>query len=425
MNICTIGIGYVGIAAALGFASLGHFVFCVDKDEEKIKKLNEGQIPIYEPKADELIKKYKKNLFFTSDIKSIADKTNVFFIAVGTPSKQDGSVDCSHIFEAVDEVIEHAQKYALIINKSTVPIGFNSELKKYIKNKTDIQIDIASNPEFLRQGSAIEDFLNPQRVVIGTKSQKAIEILKEIYAPFNVPNERFLITDENSAEMIKYAANSFLALKISYINEIAKLCEKTNADIQAIKKGLSLDNRIGDKFLNPGIGWGGSCFPKDTKAIINIAKENNIELKTIKSAIEVNQGQIEHFVKKITDFYNNDIKNKTIAILGLAFKPDTNDTREAPSLTIIQKLKEKGAKIKAYDPWAKIDTINQFESCKQALEGADCAVVLVEWEEFREIDEKEFLNLNDKVIFDGRSVFIDRNFKKYGIKYFCVGKNEQ
>ena len=303
-----------------------------------------------------------------------------------------------------------------------VPIGFNEILKKYIINKTEVEFDIVSNPEFLKQGSAIDDFLYPERIIIGTSSKKAKEIMLEIYKPFNINENKILFMDENSAQMVKYAANSFLALKISFINEIATLCEKTGANIEEIKRGLALDSRIGDKFLNAGIGYGGSCFPKDTKAIVNFAKNKDVKLKTIQSAIEANDEIIENFIQKIIDFYAGNIQNKTFAVLGVAFKPNTNDTREAPSIKIINRLSILGAKIKVYDPKAKSDF--QVVTIDEALNNADSLIIATEWEEFKNIPVEKLLKLKDKAIFDGRNIFINRNLKSYGLKYFCIGKNE-
>lgn len=425
MKICVIGIGYVGLSAALCFAKVGHEVFCVDKDKSKLDKLKSGILPIYEPKMEEIIKNNSSNLFFTKDIKKALSETKVCFIAVGTPTKENGEVDTSATFEVIDEIIKYAPNEAIIVNKSTVPIGFNEKLRQYIAKNSSKTFEIVSNPEFLKQGSAIDDFLYPERVIIGTNSKKAQEIMLEIYKPFNLNKNNILIMDENSAQMVKYAANSFLALKISFMNEIANLCEKTNANIEDIKRGLALDSRIGDKFLNAGIGYGGSCFPKDTKAIVNIAKNYKTDLKTIQSAIEVNENQIEKFIQKIVDFYKGNVKNKTFALLGIAFKPNTNDTREAPAIKIIQKLNSLGAKIKAYDPKAKYSNVEQVENIENALLGVDCLIIATEWEEFKNISIEQLQKLNDKAIFDGRNIFINRNLDRYGLKYFCIGKNEQ
>ena len=422
MKICVIGIGYVGLSAALSFASVGHEVYCIDKDENRLENLKKGVLPIYEPKMEEFITKHSSNLFFTTDLKTALNECSTCFIAVGTPTKENGESDTSAIFEVADEIAKNISKYTVIVNKSTVPISFNDVLKKYISSKTNIEFDIVSNPEFLKQGSAIDDFLKAERVVIGADSPKAQKVMMEIYEPFNIAKEKILFMSANSAQLVKYAANSFLALKISFINEIANLCEKTNANIEDIKKGIALDSRIGDKFLNAGIGYGGSCFPKDTKAIVSFAKNLNVKLNTIESAIKTNEAQIEKFIQKILDFYNGNIQNKTFALLGIAFKPNTNDTREAPSLKIINRLTSLGAKIQAYDPKAKYHF--QVNSIDEALNNADCLIIATEWEEFKNIPIEKLQNLKDKVIFDGRNIFINRNLKNYGLKYFCIGKNE-
>lgn len=422
MKICIIGIGYVGLSAALCFANAGHKVYCIDNDDKKIENLKKGIISIYEPKMEELIQKNKTNLIFTTDIKNSIKESLACFIAVGTPTKDDGKVDTSAIFEVADKIIENMDSYKVIVNKSTVPIGFNSILKDYISSKTNVQFDLISNPEFLKQGSAIDDFLNPERIIIGANSSKAREIILKIYKPFNIDKDRILLMDEDSAQTVKYAANSFLALKISFINEIALLCEKTGTNIEDIKKGLALDTRIGDKFLNAGIGYGGSCFPKDTKAIVNFAKNKGVELKTIQSAIETNEKATDRFLQKIYNFYNNNVQDKTIAVLGLAFKPNTNDIREAPSIKIINQLAIFGAKIKAYDPKAKYNF--QVETIDEALNNADCLIIATEWEEFKNISIEKLQALKDKAIFDGRNIFINRNLNKYGLKYYCIGKNE-
>jgi len=423
MKICVIGVGYVGLSAALCFASVGHQVFCIDKDEKKLENLKKGILPIYEPKMEEMIKKYSQNLIFSTDLKPAISQSKACFIAVGTPTKENFEVDTSAIFEVADSIAKNISNYTVIINKSTVPIGFNKVLKEYISDKTTVEFNLVSNPEFLKQGSAIDDFLYPERIIIGTSSKKAKEIMQEIYAPFKIDENKILFMDENSAQMVKYAANSFLALKISFINEIATLCEKTGANIEEIKRGLALDSRIGDKFLNAGIGYGGSCFPKDTKAIVNFAKNKDVKLKTIQSAIEANDEIIENFIQKIINFYAGNIQNKTFAVLGVAFKPNTNDTREAPSLKIINQLNIFGAKIKAYDPKAKSDF--QVVTIDEALNNADSLIIATEWEEFKNIPVEKLLKLKDKAIFDGRNIFINRNLDKHGLKYFCIGKNER
>ena len=424
MNICVFGIGYVGLSASICLAKLGHNIICIDKDFKKINNLKNGVIPIFEPKIKELIKENKDKLTFETSLDKNLQNIDIYIIAVGTPTKDNGEVDVKSIYEVIDTIINNATKNSIIINKSTVPIGFNNKLQDYINTKTSLKLDVISNPEFLRQGSAIDDFLNPERIILGYNSDFALKKVLEMYKPMQLKEEQIITTDLNSSEMIKYASNSFLALKISYINEISKLCEKTNANIEQVKKGLMSDSRIGKKFLNCGIGYGGSCFPKDTKALVNIAKNHNIELKTIKSAIEANEAQIDYFLQKIVDFYNGKIKDKKFAILGLAFKPNTNDLREAPSIKLINKLATLGANIIAYDPKARYDKVKQLNNIAQIFDNADCLIIATEWDEFKDIDIKLLKKLKDKVIFDGRNIFKNRNLEEYGLKYFCVGKNE-
>ncbi len=424
MKICIIGTGYVGLSAGVSLAHIGHEVVCIDSNAEKINNLKRGIIPIFEPKMADLINANKDKISFSTNLSEVTEDFDVYYIAVGTPTI-DNKVDTSQVIKTAQEIVENIKKYTVIINKSTVPIGFNKELKKSLQNKTNIEFDIVSNPEFLKQGSAIDDFLNPERIVIGSSSKKAIELVEKIYAPIIKEKNQLIITDENSAELSKYACNSFLALKISYMNEIAKLCEKTGADIENIKKVMASDSRIGAKFLNAGLGFGGSCFPKDTKAIVSIAKENNAELKTIESTIQINSAQIDYFIQKILAFYNNDIKNKTFALWGIAFKPNTNDTREAPSLKLIEKLKLLGANIIAYDSKAKTELIEQKANIEDTIQNANALIIATEWDEFKNFDLKKLTKLKDRVIFDGRNIYINKNLKEYDLKYICIGKNEQ
>ena len=425
MNICVFGIGYVGLCASVCLAQIGHNIVCIDNNKEKIENLKNNIIPIFEPKLEELILKNKDKLAFQTTLENNEQNFDIFIIATGTPTKKDGEVDLSAIYDVTDEIIKNCKNNSIIINKSTVPIGFNNKLQDYINTKTNLKLDVISNPEFLRQGNAIDDFLNPERIIIGYKSDFALRKVLKMYEALKLNEEQIIITDLNSSEMIKYASNSFLALKISFINEISKLCEKTNADIEKVKEGLISDSRIGKKFLNCGIGYGGSCFPKDTKALVNIAKNYNIELETIKSAIEANDKQIDYFIQKIVDFYNGKIKDKKFAILGLAFKPNTNDLREAPSIKLINKLTTLGANIIAYDPKAKYNKIRQANNITQAFDNTDCLIIATEWDEFKNINMELLKKLNDRVIFDGRNMFINRNLEKYGLKYYCIGRNEQ
>lgn len=432
MKIAIVGVGYVGLTTGACLADMGNNVICVDKDEEKINLLKKGKITIYEPTLEELVQNNlnENRLSFSLNLEEALNKSEVCFICVGTPQNQDGSVDLSQVFEVTKEIAQKMKGYKLIVNKSTVPPKTLEKLENLIKENTKEPFDICSNPEFLKQGSAIRDFLYPDRIIIGTNSQKAIKTMKEIYASFLRTSGKLIVMDSNSAEMTKYCANSFLAMKISFMNEIANLCEKTGADIEKVRMGISLDNRIGNKFLFSGIGYGGSCFPKDTKALIKIGAQNDCEMNILKAVDKTNELQKTFFVDKILKYFNNDLKNKTFAVWGLAFKPKTNDMREAPSIKIINSLLDKGAKIIAYDPKAqetakKIfkDKITYSKTSYDALLEADGLLLLTEWNEFRLPDFKKIKNaLKNPVIFDGRNQYDKESLKEYGLEYFCVGK---
>ena len=423
MNICIIGTGYVGLVAGACFADMGNNVICMDKDSDKIKKLKEGIIPIFEPGLGELIEKNVKEsrLEFTDDIKYSIKKSKVCIIAVATPQDKDGSCN-------LNAVAKKSTDYKVIVNKSTVPVGTADKLKKIIKDITNVPIDIVSNPEFLKQGSSIDDFLSPDRVIIGSDSDKALEIMQDIYSPYFKTNNRIMIMDVKSAEMTKYAANAFLSAKNSFINEIANICSKVGADIEQVRLGISADTRIGNKFLFPGIGFGGSCFPKDVNALIATAKVNGCETKMLEAVRDININQRKIFINKIINYYNGDLKGKTFALWGLSFKPKTNDMREAPSIDIINGLIEQGAKIKCYDPQAMEnaksifkDKIEYSKSSYQTLENADALILLTEWNEFRNPDfETIKLKLKDKVIFDGRNQYNQKTLQKIGINYVNI-----
>ena len=357
MKIAVIGTGYVGLVAGACLADMGNDVICVDNNVEKLKLLEKGIIPIYEPGLDELVKVNcrENRLSFSSDIDNAVKVSKVCFIAVGTPQGEDGSADLKYVFEVAKQIAKSMNDYKVIVDKSTVPVGTAEKVSEIIKENTDKPFDVVSNPEFLKQGNAVEDFLYPDRVIIGSNSDKATRIMQDIYAPFFRTGNRVIIMDTKSAEMTKYAANSFLATKISFMNEIANLCEKVGADAEMVRIGISSDSRIGNKFLFPGLGYGGSCFPKDVKALIKTASENDCEMKIIKAADDINKKQRQLFINKIIKKFGKDLKSKIFGVWGLAFKPKTNDMREAPSITIINSLLEMGAKVKAYDPKA-IDT---------------------------------------------------------------------
>ena len=433
MKICVIGTGYVGLVAGTCLADMGNTVICIDNNKEKISKLEKGIVPIYEPGLEELIKSNvkEKRLTFSTDLKSAIKDSKVCFIAVATPQDKDGSCNLSAVIEVAKEIAKNIDEYKVIVNKSTVPVGTAEKLTNIIKEITDVPFDVVSNPEFLKQGAAVDDFLSPDRVIIGSNSEKATQIMKDIYSPYFKTADRMIFMDVKSAEMTKYVANAFLATKISFINEMANICEKVGADIEKVRIGISTDNRIGNKFLFPGIGFGGSCFPKDVSALISVAKENNTGSDMLEATRNINIKQRKLFVEKILDFYNGNIQGKTFAVWGLSFKPKTNDMREAPSIDVINSLLEHGAKIQAYDPQAvenaKIifqDRITYADSAYDALENSDAIVLLTEWNEFRRPDlEKIKSMVRDIVIFDGRNQFNPVRMQDLGIKYVNIGSS--
>lgn len=432
MNICVIGTGYVGLVAGACLADMGNNVICVDNNEEKISQLKNGIIPIYEPGLDELVKSnvLEARLDFSTDLKTAVEKSLVCFIAVGTPQGEDGSADLQYVFNVAKSIAKSMNDYKVIVDKSTVPVGTAEKVSEIIKKNTNYDFDVISNPEFLKQGNAVNDFLSPDRVVIGSNSDKATQIMQEIYAPFFRTGNRVIVMDVKSAEMTKYAANSFLAVKISYANEIANLCEKVGADAEMVRIGMTTDSRIGNKFLFPGLGYGGSCFPKDVKALIKTGAENGCDMSIIKSADETNKKQRTLFVDKITKKFGDNLTSKTFAVWGLAFKPKTNDMREAPAITIINNLLKLGAKINAYDPKATEeakfyfkDTITYVKSSYEALENADALLLLTEWNEFRRPDFDRMKNLlKTPIIFDGRNQYNKERLQSRGFECIQIGK---
>lgn len=432
MNITVVGTGYVGLVAGACLADMGNTVICVDNNEEKIEQLKNGIIPIYEPGLEELVNaNVKENrLLFSTDLDSSVKKSLVCFIAVGTPQGEDGSADLQYVFNVAESIAKSMNGYKVIVDKSTVPVGTADKVAEIIKTNTNHPFDVVSNPEFLKQGNAVDDFLKPDRVVIGSNSDKATAIMQEIYSPFFRTGNRVIVMDVRSAEMTKYASNSFLATKISFMNEIANLCEKLGADAEMVRVGMSTDSRIGNKFLFPGLGYGGSCFPKDVKALIKTGSENNCEMSIIKAADKVNKEQRKIFVQKIIDRFGLDLSSLTFAVWGLAFKPKTNDMREAPAITIINELLLKGAKIKAFDPKAMplAQTIfgNKIEYCYNsydAIDNADCLLLLTEWNEFRRPDFEKILELMNKpIIFDGRNQYDKYRLQEKGIEYYQIGR---
>jgi len=431
MKIAIIGSGYVGLVTGTCFAELGNDVICVDNDKNKVKSLKEGEIPFYEPGLQELVTRNVKEgrLSFTDKIGEAVDFAEVIFIAVGTPSRPNGEADLSYVDNVAREIAEHMKSYKLVVEKSTVPVETGEKVMQTIKryNKQNVPFDVASNPEFLREGSAIEDFLKPDRVVVGVQSDKAASILKKLYEPLNT---NIIVTDIKSAEIIKHASNSFLATKISFINAVANICEFAGADIQKVSEGMGLDRRIGKQFLYAGIGYGGSCFPKDVDAFVTIAERKGYDFGLLKEVQRINKDQRKRFVKKIEDALWVP-KGKTIAIWGLAFKPNTDDLREAPSIDIIGALLKEGATIKAYDPVAmrRMKAIfPEITYCKnpyEAAQDADAIVLLTEWNEFKQIDLKKVKNsVKYPLIVDGRNVYSIDDMEALGFHYISIGRRE-
>jgi len=433
MNLTVIGTGYVGLVTGTCFAEMGNKVYCVDIDEDKINNLKKGIIPIYEPHLATMVidNQAKNNLFFTNNLKEALDNTNIIFIAVGTPQANDGSVNLNFVYAVAKQIAEVISKDSLIVTKSTVPVGTGFEIKNIIdENKiNDVNIEIASNPEFLKEGVAIEDCMRPDRVIIGTEDEKSAIILKELYEPFVSNHDRFIFMDVKSAEMTKYVANAMLATKISFMNEIANICEKTGANVHSVRLGIGSDQRIGYRFIYAGCGYGGSCFPKDVKGLINTSVEKGYVPRILSMVDEVNEDQKMVIVDKITSRFGEDLSNLTFAVWGLSFKPQTDDVRSAPSITIIDELLKRGAKVKAYDPKA-IDTFKrelddsniEFTSSKyDALDNADALILITEWKEFRSLDLDELSKrLNQKIIFDGRNIYSKR-VKDEGFELFQIG----
>lgn len=432
MKVCVIGTGYVGLVAGTCLAEMGNDVICVDNNLEKLSQLEKGIVPIYEPGLEELIKVNvsEGRLNFTSNLKEAVQKSLVCFIAVGTPQGEDGQADLKYVFEVAKSIGQSINDYKVIVDKSTVPVGTADAVSKIIKEQTNIEFDVVSNPEFLKQGAAVDDFLKPDRVVVGSNSQKATEIMQELYSPFLRTGNPVIMMDVKSAEMTKYAANSFLAVKISYANEIANICEQVGADAEMVRIGMCSDKRIGSQFLFPGLGYGGSCFPKDVKALLKTAKDNNCDYQLLQAADDVNKKQRQVFINKILNKFGNDLSGKTFAVWGLAFKPKTNDMREAPAITIINALLERGAKVQAYDPKAVESAkeifgnkITYSKSAYEALNDAECMLLLTEWNEFRRPDFDKIKSLmKNYVIFDGRNQYNSKRLLEKGFEYYQIGK---
>lgn len=432
MNIAVVGTGYVGLVTGTCLAETGNHVVCVDIDEEKVHKMKNGVIPIYEPHLDNLFERNikQKRLEFTTNLADAVKHANVIFLALPTPPGADGSADLQYILKVADDLGKMLTDYSIIIDKSTVPVGTADKVHAAISANYKGDFDVVSNPEFLREGFAVDDFMKPDRVVIGTESTRAQEVLEELFKPFVRQGNPIIFMDEKSAEMTKYAANAFLATKISFMNEIANLCEIIGADVDKVRVGIGSDSRIGNRFLFPGIGYGGSCFPKDVQAIVKTAKDHNYNLEILESVMKVNESQKTILLPSILESYKGDLKGKHFAMWGLAFKPDTDDIREAPALYIIDKLIEQGATVKAYDPEAmsnvqkqigdKIDyALNEYD----ALDNADALIICTEWSVFRTPDFKELdSRLKSKTIFDGRNLYEVKKMREKGYFYRSIGR---
>ncbi len=432
MELTVVGTGYVGLVAGTCFAETGHTVTCIDNNPDKIAMLERGEIPIYEPGLEEMVKRNvkKKRLFFSTDLPTAIAKTEVAFIAVGTPEGEDGSADLSHVLGVARDIGRALTRPIVVVDKSTVPVGTGERVKAEIAKVTSIPVEIVSNPEFLKEGAALEDFLKPDRIVIGTESEHAKAVMTDLYAPFNRTSNRTVFMDVRSAEMTKYAANAMLATRISFMNEIANLCERVGADVNKVRAGIGSDPRIGPSFLFPGVGFGGSCFPKDIRALMRTGDEYGLPLQVLRTVDEVNDRQKTLMLDKVVKAFGEDLRGKNVAVWGLAFKPQTDDMREAPAITIIEGLVARGAAVRASDPEAlktarRIigDKIRYDDDPYAALEGADALVLVTEWNEFRRPNFKRMKELMRGVhIFDGRNVWEPDTMRKMGFTYTGIGR---
>ena len=430
MKLCMIGTGYVGLVSGTCFADIGNQVICVDKDFNKIKKLNSGILPIYEPGLNELIKKnfLANRLTFTTDLKKAINKSDLIFICVGTPTKKNSlKVDLSFVYKCSKEILKFSNKKKLIITKSTVPIGTGDTIEKILKKKNKL-FTVISNPEFLREGEAIRDFRYPDRIVIGSNEKKVLNIMKKLYSPLINKGAKFFSTSRKGAELIKYASNAFLATKITYINELANLCEKSGVNIEDISLGIGLDNRIGSRFLRAGPAYGGSCFPKDTKGLVSAADKYKVNLSIVKSVIKSNQERTNLLTKRIHKILGKSLKNKKISFLGVTFKPNTDDMRDSSSLKILPYLCKKGAVVNYYDPSGEKKVFKKLKNCsykrniKANCSNADLVILLTEWDEFKAIDFKKIIKKKDFKVYDLRNIYNPEEMKKKKIKYFSIGR---
>jgi UDPglucose 6-dehydrogenase len=440
MKICVLGTGYVGLVAGTCFAETGNHVICVDLDQKKIDKLNKGQLPIYEPGLDELVSRNTREgrLRFTTEAPRSIAASDIIFIAVGTPSSTDGSADLAMFLKAAETIAENMNGHKIIVNKSTVPVGTADKVRKVISSKTSQSFDVVSNPEFLKEGAAIDDFLKPDRVVIGCANESTYKVMAELYAPFVRQGNPIIWMSNVSAEMTKYAANAFLATKISFMNNIARLCEAVGADVESVRKGITTDQRIGRHFLYAGVGYGGSCFPKDVKALVKTGRDYGVDMEIVSAAESVNEQQKEVLFKKVKKHFG-DLNGKVFALWGLAFKPNTDDMREAPSLIVIEKLIGAGASVQAYDPVASeearhalaamikdpklLERISFKKNAYGATEGADALLLLTEWSEFRAPDfERLKSSLKSPMLFDGRNIYDPTRLREKGFTYYSIGR---
>ena len=440
MRITMIGSGYVGLVSGACFAEFGHEVTCVDKDQAKIELLNAGKMPIYEPGLDDLVARGVESgrLQFTTDLSEAVPGAEAVFIAVGTPSRRgDGHADLTYVFAAAEEVAEFLTDYTVVVTKSTVPVGTGAQVRQKIGDRLQTTrsyatFDVASNPEFLREGAAIEDFMRPDRVVVGVESDAAQAVMERLYRPLSLRETKMLVTGIETAELIKYAGNAFLATKITFINEVADLCERAGADIQDVAKGIGLDNRIGSKFLNPGPGYGGSCFPKDTRALLATAQLHDVPMQIVDSVVKANDSRKQRMAARIVDACGGNVSGKTIAVLGLTFKPNTDDMRESPSLDIVPALQAAGATVRAYDPEGMDEAARLLpdvifaKDAYEAMDGADAVAIITEWNQFRALDLARAKSLlKAPVMIDLRNIYRPAEMKEAGFTYSSIGKGAQ
>ena len=432
MKLCMIGTGYVGLVSGVCFSDIGNIVYCVDKDKKKINNLNNGHIPIFEPGLEEILKRNhkRKKLLFTSDLKKAVINSDIIFICVGTPTKKNSnSAELKYVYQVANEISAYINKYKIIITKSTVPVSTGDKIEKIFKIKKKSKfIDVVSNPEFLREGEAIRDFIYPDRVVVGTDSKKANKIIKSLYMPILKTKARYLNTSRRGAELIKYASNAFLATKITFINELANLCEKTGVDVKDISTGMGLDQRIGDRFLRAGPAYGGSCFPKDTRAIIETANKFKINLSIIKTVVKSNDNRKQILLNRVRYILKKKIKKKTISFLGVTFKPNTDDMREASSLSMIQHLSSNGAIVRYYDPtgekkeFKKMKNVKYYNKISDVCKGSDLIIIHTEWNEFKILNFKNLVKKKNFSVFDMRNIYSPSKMKKNNIDYHCIGR---